>query len=189
METPLSDAQAPHDLPDAPDPAVAAALALLQRRDARDLHGLRAAAAGLIAALDAAAAPADDGADAFARAGFDRPTLARLFAMTGPDVAQDLVERLAEDLASAREALAPGAPCPPAPILRAQAHVLIGLAGSVGATRIHDAAARLGRACKAASDTQAVGAARDEVLGAVDAGLAFLAAEGRALPGRLMSDG
>lgn len=147
---------------------------------------LRSAAVALLAALDADAPTG--GSDPFHSAGFDRTVLARLFAMTGPEVAGDLVLRLTEDLQSARAALAPAGASPPTHVLRAQAHVLVGLGGSVGATRLHDAARHLGDACRAGAGPRDIDLAHAALLTAVDAALAFLVAEGPSLPSRLAAD-
>jgi hypothetical protein len=187
MDTPpLSDAPASTDGFPALPPAARAAAAVLSRVLAdrgSPAPALRAAALALVEALDAGAA--DNGTDPFRAAGFDRAVLAQLLAMTGPEVARDLLLRLAEDLGSARAALAPEGPLPPPQVLRAQAHVLVGLGGSVGAVRLHDAAGRLGEGCRAGVGPAALDLARGDVVAAIDAALAFLAAQGPALPARL----
>jgi HPt (histidine-containing phosphotransfer) domain-containing protein len=187
MDTPpLPEAPASTGLAKALSPSARAAAGDMARALAdpgSDAAVLRTAAKALLAALDADAA--DTIADPFRHAGFDRAALAQLFALTGPEVARDLLLRLAEDLQTARAALALAGACPPAQVLRAQAHVLVGLGGSVGATRLHDAAHRLGQTCRAGSDAPTLSQARDEVVAAIDAALAFLAAQGPALPARL----
>lgn len=148
-------------------------------------QALRSAALALVAAVDADSS--DTPPDHLDRAGFDRAELARLFTLTGPEVAGDLVLRLTEDLRASRAALSPAGPTPSLQVLRAQAHVLVGLGGSVGATRLHDAAQKLGRACRTAPDAVAVATERTQVLAAIDAALTFLDAQGASLPARLLA--
>jgi HPt (histidine-containing phosphotransfer) domain-containing protein len=165
--------------------AAAGARARLLADQTGNACALRAAALALVEALDAETSAVAD--DPLQRAGFDRAALAQLLALTGPEVAQELLLRLAEDLRTARAALAPGAASPPPAVLRAQAHVLVGLGGSVGAVRLHEAAQALGEACRAGPHCASWDPLRDRVAEAIDAALAFLDAEGPGLPARLAS--
>lgn len=191
MDTPpLPDAPASTAAAPVLPPAVRAAADDLARllADPTSASGaLRTAALALVAALDAATDGTSHGQrdGPFRRAGFDPDVLAQLFALTGPEVARDLLLRLAEDLQSARTALAPEGPSPPPQVLRAQAHVLVGLGGSVGAARVHEAARHLGEACRAGTDAALLDRLRAEVVAAIDAALAFLADQGPGLPARL----
>jgi hypothetical protein len=164
-----------------PARAAAADMARMLAHPAATPDALRRAALALLAALDACPDATDP--DPLHAAGFDRAVLTQLFALTGPEVAQDLLLRLAEDLQSARAALSPPDAGPV--VLRAQAHVLVGLGGSVGAARLHDAAQRLGQACRAGTAPAALADARAAVMTAIDAALAFLADHGPTLPSRL----
>jgi HPt (histidine-containing phosphotransfer) domain-containing protein len=60
----------------------------------------------------------------------------RLLALAGPETAQDLLDRLAEDLSSVRQLLDSATSIPDPGLLRQQSHILIGLAGAVGAENL-----------------------------------------------------
>ena len=67
----------------------------------------------------------------------DGRTLADLLAMAGPDIAPALLRQIAADLSDVRTALAPAITAQDWTAIRAQSHVLISLAGTIGATRLH----------------------------------------------------
>lgn len=116
-----------------PDPALlAAALTQLQRNAA---EALATAAGGDGPPVDAA-------------------TYARLIALAGPEAeaAQELRQSLTDDLARVAQALRAALAEPSAEGVRAQTHVLIALAGAVGATRVQ----RLAEALNAAAHRGAV---------------------------------
>jgi HPt (histidine-containing phosphotransfer) domain-containing protein len=64
---------------------------------------------------------------------FDASRLSHLLDLTGPDLAQELLARLTEDLTTTRDTLDQGAASADWKRLREGSHVLISLAGSVGA--------------------------------------------------------
>lgn len=66
----------------------------------------------------------------------DHDRFARLIEIAGPDGAQDLLGRLAGDLSSVARGLVRGLSAPDAAAVRAHTHVLIALAGAVGATEL-----------------------------------------------------
>lgn len=126
------------------------ALAAL-RKAARDLSPLlssdrqRDALADIeaaIARLDAAsAAPVDLPAAGLAE--FDAARLNHLLQLTGPDLAQELLARLTEDLTATLRNLDQGAAETDWKRLREGSHVLISLAGSVGALSLQASAETL----------------------------------------------
>jgi two-component system, OmpR family, aerobic respiration control sensor histidine kinase ArcB len=73
----------------------------------------------------------------------DHHTFDHLMVLAGPETAPDLLDRLAEDLQSVQQQLT----LPRAPAdwenLRAQSHILIGLAGAVGAESLRSSAVDL----------------------------------------------
>lgn len=82
--------------------------------------------------------------------GFDPSRLERLLDLAGTDVAGELLDRLVEDLAAVETGLAAAAPARDITGLRAQTHVLISLAGAVGAERLQHLAEALNAAAHAA---------------------------------------
>ncbi|EEW24519.1 ATP-binding response regulator [Rhodobacter ferrooxidans] len=87
--------------------------------------------------LAPAAEPASDPAP------FDPARLHHLLQLAGPATARELLTRLDADLAATRTQLARAASGPDWPSLRAQSHVLIALAGTVGADPLHRSAVAL----------------------------------------------
>lgn len=102
------------------------------------------------------ASPPQDGTAALLG---DGRTLADLLRMAGPEIAPTLLRQMQADLAAVRDSLAPALPDPaasaPAPTspdwltIRAQSHILISLAGTIGATRLHSLAVDLNAAAHA----------------------------------------
>jgi HPt (histidine-containing phosphotransfer) domain-containing protein len=74
---------------------------------------------------------------------FDPSRLSHLLQLTGPDLAHELLARLTEDLITTRETLDIGAATADWTRLREGSHVLISLAGSVGALSLQAMAERL----------------------------------------------
>jgi two-component system, OmpR family, aerobic respiration control sensor histidine kinase ArcB len=70
----------------------------------------------------------------------DPTVFGRLMSLAGPETARDLLDRLVEDLASVQTLLIAARHGPEWEALRNQSHILIGLAGAVGATDLHDMA-------------------------------------------------
>jgi len=86
--------------------------------------------------------------------GFDPAKLARLLDLAGAEVADELLERLAEDLETVAVVLADAAPARDIAALRAQTHVLISLAGAVGAVALQHLAEDLNAAAHAAEGAE-----------------------------------
>jgi hypothetical protein len=151
--------------------------AALQLRRTSDLSELRASAAALIAAIDHHGGSGDDGdrRAILSAAGIDPDVFCRLLALTGEEIARDLLARLDEDLAAARADLA--GTSHDKDRVRQVSHLLIGLAGSVGAVDLHDAAEGLNRAARDGDAPDPTG-----VMRAIDVLRAFLARHGGDLP-------
>lgn len=79
----------------------------------------------------------------------DPAKLERLLDLAGPEVGAELLARLAEDLGTVDSAFAAAVPARDIPALRAQTHVLISLAGAVGADRLQHLAEDLNAAAHA----------------------------------------
>lgn len=75
--------------------------------------------------------------------GDDLSSLHRLARMAGPEAAQELFEKLGEDLQTVRTGLADAARNKDIAGIRRHSHVLIALAGTAGAHGLHDDAVRL----------------------------------------------
>lgn len=132
-------------------------LALSPRLLARDRDDLAAAGADAVLALPLP--PAEVVVEALLAArrnsapdaeGFDPDKLLRLLDLAGPEVAGELLDRLAEDLGTVGAVLSAAAPARDIAALRAQTHVLISLAGAVGAERLQHLAEDLNAAAHAA---------------------------------------
>lgn len=76
----------------------------------------------------------------------DRSRFDRLLEIAGSDGARELLSRLAADLRRVRDNLSAAIPQLDQAILRAETHVLISLAGAVGADRLHTLASTLNAA-------------------------------------------
>lgn len=157
------------------DPAAeAAALAAMLARidagrlDADSLAALeqaRGSAARLASALCADEAPLRD-----------RERYLRLMELAGAEAAQELLERLAEDLARVERGLSRALSGPDAAEVRSETHVLIALAGAVGATPLQRLAEALNAAAHrdAAEEMARLGATTLDQLGRL---ARFIAAE------------
>lgn len=137
-------------------------LALSPRLLARDRDDLAAAGADAVLALPLP--PAEVVVEALLAArrnsapdaeGFDPDKLLRLLDLAGTEVAGELLDRLAEDLATVDAVLSAAAPARDIAGLRAQTHVLISLAGAVGAERLQHLAEDLNAAAHA-GDAEAI---------------------------------
>ncbi|MEO8241754.1 MAG: Hpt domain-containing protein [bacterium] len=71
---------------------------------------------------------------------FDEKRFAGLLELAGPDTALELVERLEDDLRAVEAALSVVARTADMPTLQAQSHVLLGVAGTIGANRLFELA-------------------------------------------------
>ena len=79
----------------------------------------------------------------------DEAQLDHLLTLAGPEVAEELLDRMVEDLSGVETALAAAVPARDIVELRAQTHVLISLAGAVGAVRLQKCAEDLNAAAHA----------------------------------------
>jgi HPt (histidine-containing phosphotransfer) domain-containing protein len=82
----------------------------------------------------------------------DRSVFDHLMDLAGPETAHDLLDRLIEDLTAVRQALDAARHAPDWESLRMQSHILIGLAGAVGATHLQTQAQDLNRLANRATD-------------------------------------
>jgi hypothetical protein len=89
--------------------------------------------------------------------GFDPGRLQRLLDLVGPDQAPILLAQLRLDLAGCADSIARAVPGPDWETLREASHVLISLAGSAGAMRLHENAQALNAAAHAAHPAALVG--------------------------------
>lgn len=80
------------------------------------------------------------------RTEFDRKSFDHLIEIAGPDSARELLERLATDLAKTERGLIAGLAEADSAAVRAETHVLIALAGAVGAARLQALAQALNSA-------------------------------------------
>lgn len=113
--------------------------ALMARLEALAAMPLPPAAVALVAeavALAQALGPTD-------RPQIDRAIFDNLLSLAGPQVAPELLRQLAEDLAGVAASLPTALAAQDRAALRAQTHVLMALAGSVGAGPLYEAATRL----------------------------------------------
>lgn len=67
----------------------------------------------------------------------------RLLAMVGPHVAADLIVQLRADILTAQDHLLAAVPAMDWALIRAQSHVVMGLAGTIGAWDLHRLARQL----------------------------------------------
>ena len=73
----------------------------------------------------------------------DEAQFQRLLAMAGHSVAADLIKQLQADLKTAHQNLKAACDLGDWPDIRAQSHVIMGLAGTLGAGALHEFASRL----------------------------------------------
>ena len=97
--------------------------------------------------------PAEPAAVADALTAFDEARFRDLMAAAGPEDGPELSRRLTADLRSVDRALAQADPRGQAAEIRAQTHILIALAGAVGAARLQHRAERLNRVDKGQKGT------------------------------------
>ncbi|SPH17128.1 Aerobic respiration control sensor protein ArcB [Defluviimonas aquaemixtae] len=93
-----------------------------------------------------ARAPEERPAEAGANHAFDRAAFDRLIEVAGPQASRELLDRLCEDLRKVERGLVAGLADAGAAAIRAQTHVLIALAGAVGAVRLQALAQALNNA-------------------------------------------
>lgn len=109
-----------------------------------DMQTLGRAVADMVAAEPVAPAPTPGAA-----VDHPAPALQRLLQTAGPALARDILSHLHSDLRSVRQDLATGLADRLAPLVSAASHVLIALAGTVGADRLRALAAELNRVAHA----------------------------------------
>ena len=105
----------------------------------------------------------------------NRATFDRLIAIAGPEATNELLDRLDLDLRQARTGLMSGIEAQDRNAIRAQTHVLIALAGAVGAERLQSLAQTLNE--QAHLDQPFDHAAGDEALPLLETLIGFVAAE------------
>ena len=74
---------------------------------------------------------------------FDEHRFSALLDLAGPVTARELATRLVEDLTLVADALSKAELSADRPLLRAQSHVLLAIAGTVGANRLYHLSERL----------------------------------------------
>lgn len=79
----------------------------------------------------------------------DRVTLSRLLALAGPALAPELMRRLIADLVAVRGGLSQGLAADKLAVLRQNAHVLVAITGTIGATEVYEAALALLQSARA----------------------------------------
>jgi HPt (histidine-containing phosphotransfer) domain-containing protein len=112
----------------------------------------------------------------------DRERYRRLMELAGAEAAQELLERLSEDLARVERGLARALAGPDAAGVRSETHVLIGLAGAVGATPLQRLAEALNAAAhrEASEEMSRLGGTTLDLLGRLAGFIAAEEAAGRA---------
>jgi HPt (histidine-containing phosphotransfer) domain-containing protein len=110
-------------------------MAMLDAPLATRLSALAQACTALDAQLHRQPLPAITAQNLLDHAVFDR-----LMVLAGPETARDLLDRLVEDLQSVQQNLNTARHPPVWEALRTQSHILIGLAGAVGAHGLHKSA-------------------------------------------------
>jgi CheY-like chemotaxis protein len=109
--------------------------------------------------------------------GIDRQTFESLLGIAGPEAADELLEKLRADIAGVRQGLERAAETGDLAEIRAQTHVLVAVAGAVGATDLQAAAQTLNAA--AHLDSVELDALSDRTLAGIAALAAFLEDEVR----------
>ncbi|MDT8854262.1 response regulator [Paracoccaceae bacterium Fryx2] len=112
----------------------------------------------------------------------DEQRLDRLLEIAGHDTGRELVDRLNTDLRDVERALVRGFAGPDWDALRAQTHVLIALAGAVGALRLQHLSERL-NAMAHQRDPTGLAALRHDLLALLDALIHFVARKRAKGPG------
>jgi two-component system, OmpR family, aerobic respiration control sensor histidine kinase ArcB len=97
----------------------------------------------------------------------DDARLTALLDLAGPEVSAELARRLVSDFATVAVALQTPGSAADLGVIRAQSHILIGLAGTIGAGPLAEAALRLNRLAHH-GDPAALALARTEVLALMD---------------------
>ena len=80
--------------------------------------------------------------------GLDEHTLRRLLALAGPSDAAELMRRLIADVRGVAEGMMTGLMSEDRAAMRKHSHVLLAIAGTIGAPRIHGLAAHLNNCAK-----------------------------------------
>lgn len=106
---------------------------------------------------------------------FEPARFQRLLHLAGPENGAELLARLSEDLIATRDQCSMAMTGMEWPVLRSASHVLISLAGSVGAVSLQTLAERMNAAAHA-TDRATLAALMPEALGELDALIAVVAA-------------
>jgi HPt (histidine-containing phosphotransfer) domain-containing protein len=85
----------------------------------------------------------------------DQQVFERLMLLAGPSTALELLEQMLKDLSAVSAAFAAADPLANGPVLRSQCHILIAVAGAIGATPLQKNAEQL-QAAERAQDTDAI---------------------------------
>jgi two-component system aerobic respiration control sensor histidine kinase ArcB len=143
--------------------------------DIRRFMRCRAAAAPSAAGGQAAGM----GGDNATAEGIDRDVYDLLAQSIGPAAMAELLDKVDSDLRGARTRLAKALQPPDFDEIRAVTHILISIAGAVGAVQLQDQAGRVNAAAhRNNADDLSTGARR--LLGMIDGALRFLAAQAEA---------
>lgn len=113
-------------------------------------------------------------------ADMDESRFFRLLDLAGPGTATELLSRLQDDLRTVERALVQALPGPDWDQIRAQTHVLIALAGAVGAIRLQHAASSLNQLAHQ-RDMKGLQVLDHEVMQMTDALIHFVAGQAEAL--------
>lgn len=105
----------------------------------------------------------------------DGRALADILALAGPDMAPRILAQVRADLSATAEALRPALALPDWTAIRAQSHILISVAGTIGAMRLHALAIDLNTAAHA-QDPRQTSAIAAPLMSDLDALTALLAA-------------
>lgn len=107
---------------------------------------------------------------------FDRTAFDRLIDIAGPEAARELLDRLLTDLKKTESGLAAGVADGDLAVVRSETHVLIAVAGAVGATRLQSLAQALNTAAHR-RDPSALGQLGGDALQQLDGLIHFVAQE------------
>lgn len=112
-------------------------------------------------------------------AAFDEAALLHLLGLAGPRDAQELLRRLTADLRSVAEGLIAALAARDSGALRQHSHVLIAVAGTIGAEGLARLARTINQAARSGADPAPVAEVAEaaQAIGAVIADLALLAAD------------
>ncbi len=143
---------------------------------AKPLAGLETFGTAVAAALKRRALPDTEAEPAREGAELDRARFDHLIEIAGPENARELLDRLCADLRRAERGLFAGLSTGNRATVRAETHVLIALAGAVGAERLQRLAERLNAAAHRRDDSGR-NEFGEEALAQIDRLITFVASE------------